>query len=299
VQKDAVTYVLQFFTEEFYFHAKDPVVTPPPPVVTPPGRAAGSLGHNIIDKEDYVWIPAGTFMMGCVPTDSKCKDEEKPQHKVTLPNGFWMGRNEVKTLSYERYVDADKKNRKMPAHGPSWDEKWKKPDSTYPMAMLSAEEAIGYCTWAGGKLPTEAEWEYAARAGEKDKIVPFIVVDGKQLDPREQANFDGIKGNDKWPQAAPVGSFTANGWGLLDMAGNVWEWCLDTFSKNYYQSSPEVDPQGPAIDGDHVIRGGSWASDPKEHLRISYRESHKAGNIVGFRCVLPDSPATNKLLQVR
>jgi formylglycine-generating enzyme required for sulfatase activity len=301
VQKDAVTYVLQFFTQEFYFHAKDPVVTPPPPVVTPPGRAPGNVAHNNIDKEDYVWIPAGTFMMGCVPTDPKCskKSEEMPQHKVTLTKGFWMGRNEVKTLSYERYVDADKKSRKMPPHGPSWDEKWKMKDSTYPMAELTADDAAAYCSWAGGELPTEAQWEYAARAGEKDKIVPFIVVDGKELDPREQANFDGTKGNDRWSQAAPVGSFTANGWNLLDMAGNVWEWCLDKYSKDYYKSSPEVDPQGPPIEGDHVVRGGSWNSDFKEHLRISYRESKKAGNNVGFRCVLPDSPATNKLLQVR
>jgi sulfatase modifying factor 1 len=304
VQKDALTYVLPSVTQEFYFYAKpkapDPVVAPPV-VITKieTERGPGSVGHNSKDKEDYVWVPPGTFIMGCVPADTKCKPEEKPQHKVTLSKGFWMGRNEVKTLSYERYVDADKKNRKMPPRGPSWDEKWKKVDSQYPMAELTADEAAEYCGWAGGRLPTEAEWEYAARAGEKDKTVPFIVVDGKELDPREQANFEGQKGNDKWSQAAPVGSFNANNWGLLDMAGNVWEWCLDKFSKTYYSETPEVDPPGPAIDGDHVVRGGSWYSDPKEHLRISYREGHKAGNTVGFRCVLPDSPATTKLLQVR
>jgi sulfatase modifying factor 1 len=302
VQKDVLTYVLPSVTQDFYFHAKEKLpdpVTPPPTVITriETERGPGSLGHNSRDKEDYAWIPPGSFKMGCATSDTKCKPEEKPQHKVTISKGFWMGRNEVKTLSYERYVDADKKTRKMPAHGPIWDEKWKKVDSQYPMAELTADEAADYCAWAGGRLPTEAEWEYAARAGEPDKIFPFNGTE----DSREQANFYSKKGNDKWDQAAPVGSFNANSWGLLDMAGNVWEWCLDKFSKTYFQESPpEVDPQGPTGDyPQHVVRGGSWYSDPKEHLRISYRASRDAGNTVGFRCVLPDSEAARKLLQVR
>ena len=300
VQKDVLTYVLNSVTQEFYFHAKEKVpepVPPPPTVITKYERTPGSLGHNSRDKEDYVWIPPGTFKMGCVPDDSRCKPEEKPQHKVTISKGFWMGRNEVKTLSYERYVDADKKTRQMPKRGPIWDEKWKKVDSTYPMAELTADEAAGYCAWAGGRLPTEAEWEYSARAGEADKIFPFNGTE----DSREQANFDGKKGNDKWDQAAPVGSFNANNWGLLDMAGNVWEWCLDKFSKTYFQELPPevVDPPGPVGNlPQHVVRGGSWYSDPKEHLRISFRLGRDAGNTVGFRCVLPDSEATRKLLQV-
>jgi formylglycine-generating enzyme len=303
VQKDVLTYVLPSVTQDFYFHAKLKAPEPPPVVITttaPTGREPGSLGHNSRDKEDYVWIPPGDFKMGCVPEDRKCKPEEQPQHPVRISHGFWMGRNEVKTLSYERYVAADKANRKMPKFGPIWDEKWKLVDSQYPMASLTADEAAAYCTWAGGRLPTEAEWEYAARAGEKDKIYPF----NNDEDSREQANFSDKKGNDKWDQAAPVGSFTANAWGLLDMAGNVWEWCSDKFAKTYFQELPlappgAIDPGGPGVDNaDHVVRGGSWNSDPKQHLRISYREGHKAGNTVGFRCVLPDSEAARKLLQV-
>ncbi len=297
------TFFQSFVRHDFFFHAAekapDPVpVKPPDPVIVTKietERGPGSVGHNSRDKEDYVWIPPGSFKMGCVPTDTKCKPEEKPQHKVTITKGFWMGRNEVKTLSYERYVDGDKKTRKMPAHGPIWDEKWKREDSQYPMAELTADDAAAYCAWAGGRLPTEAEWEYAARAGEADKVFPFSGGE----DSREQANFYGKKGNDKWEQASPVGSFNANAWNLLDMAGNVWEWCSDKFSKTYFQESPELDPQGPSNDlPQHVVRGGSWDSDPKEHLRISFREPHNAGNNVGFRCVLPDSPATQKLLQI-
>jgi formylglycine-generating enzyme required for sulfatase activity len=205
-----------------------------------------------------------------------------------------MGRNEVMTLSYERYVDADKKNRKMPKEGAPWDLKWKLADSHYPMAQISADEAAAYCQWAGGRLPTEAEWEYAARAGKNDQIIPF----DSSVDPREQANFKDTKGNDKWEQAAPVGRFNSNAFNLLDMAGNLWEWCSDKFSKTYYKESPAVDPQGPASGNQHVVRGGSWFSDIKEYLRISYREPHNAGNTVGFRCVLPDGPATDKLLQI-
>ena len=300
VQKDVLTYVLSSVTQDFYFHAKVKAPEPPPVIintVTKAEREPGSLGHNSKDKEDYVWVPPGDFKMGCVPEDKKCKPEEQPQHPVKISHGFWMGRNEVKTLSYERYVAADKANRKMPKFGPIWDEKWKLVDSQYPMASLTADEAAAYCTWAGGRLPTEAEWEYAARAGERDKIYPF----NNDEDSREQANFSDKKGNDKWDQAAPVGSFTANSWGLLDMAGNVWEWCSDRFSKTYFQetASGAIDPTGPSADSaDHVVRGGSWNSDPKQHLRISYREGHKAGNTVGFRCVLPDSDATRKLLQV-
>src|SRR6201999_2725152 len=130
-----------FVTQDFFFHKPD---KPPEPVIAPPTiitkieteRGPGFAAHNSRDKEDYVWIPPGSFKMGCVPSDTKCKSEEKPQHKVTISNGFWMGRNEVKTLSYERFVDADKKARKMPARGPIWDEKWKKVDSTYPMAEV-------------------------------------------------------------------------------------------------------------------------------------------------------------------
>lgn len=308
VQKMAsLTYILPSVTKDFYFHKPekppDPVPAPPPPPTVifkeaPAGPKPGTLATNHMDREDYVWIPAGTFKMGCVPSDEKCKKpEELPQHTVTISKSFWMGRNEVQTGSYRRYVEDDKdpdknKRRKMPSVVPAWDSKWKL--SSYPIVEVSADDAEGYCKWAGGRLPTEAEWEYAARAGIADQINPLPDGDAS----REKANFDGIKGNDKWPQAAPVRSFDPNPWGLFDMAGNVWEWCKDFFSKTYYQESPAIDPQGPAGTL-HVVRGGSWDSDPKQHLRMSYRESHKLGNTVGFRCVLPDNSATAELLKPR
>ena len=307
-----LTFFQNFVTQDFFFHNAEKAVvltasTPELPLSKAPvavpkldtGRAPGSLATNHKDREDYVWIPAGTFKMGCVMPDSpKCEPEEKPQHLVTISKGFWMGRNEVQTGSYQRFVDDDKRARQMPKTAPAWDPKWKL--SNYPVVEVTADDAQEYCKWAGGRLPTEAEWEFAARAGKSDQVYPLPLDDLS----REKANFFGTKGNDKYEQAAPVRSFDQNDFGLFDMAGNVWEWCKDLFSKTYYTESPAgspiVDPQGPTGNLPlHVVRGGSWDSDPKKHLRISYREGHRFGNSVGFRCVLPDTPATAELLKPR
>jgi sulfatase modifying factor 1 len=165
---------------------------------------------------------------------------------------------------------------------------WSIPD--YPMVNVSWQDAKNYCAWAGGRLPTEAEWEFAARAGQ-DGIYPF---DSEHS--RDKANFAGKQGADIFDRVAPVHSFDPNAWGLNDMAGNVWEWVSDIYSETFYHESPGGDPQGPQAGKDHVMRGGSWDSDPDKHLRISVRKAGATGNVVGFRCVLEDTPATNQLL---
>jgi len=284
-------------TATFFFH--DPEPTKPiepvkPEVITIVKEAPlrpGFPATNSRDKEDYRWIPPGKFKMGCVAPDQRCLPNEQPQHEVTISKGLWMGRNEVQVSSYQRYVQAQsapgKKKLSMPAAPMDYD-KWRKFD--YPMVNVSWQDAQAYCTWAGGRLPTEAEWEYGARAGQ-DAIYPF---DGPNS--RDKANFAGRQGADIFDRVAPVHSFDANAWGLNDMAGNVWEWVLDLYSKDYYQSSPARDPQGPDSGKDHVMRGGSFDSDAEKHLRISVRREGAPGNAVGFRCVLEDSPATNTLL---
>jgi sulfatase modifying factor 1 len=151
-----------------------------------------------------------------------------------------------------------------------------------PITEVTWEEANQFCEWTGGRLPTEAEWEYAARAG-KAEINPSLE------ESRDKANFAGTSGNDTYVNTAPVKSFDPNEFDLYDMSGNVWEWCKDGFSKTYFASSPASDPQGPAEFKGHVVRGGSWDSDRKEYLRISYRTSMTRSNKVGFRCVLDDS----------
>lgn len=264
-------------TRRFYFHEPEVV------------RAVEIPRQNHTDREFYVWIPAAKFLMGCVPADTKCEKNEKPQHEVTLSKPFWMGQNEVRVSSYQLFVSASKKAHRMPP-GPFWDKKWERDDR--PISGMSWEDAAAYCGWAGGRLPTEAEWEYAARAGKPNEVYP---LDSENS--RDKANFAGKKGNDIFEYTAPVRKFDANGFQLYDMAGNVWEFVNDWYSADYYASSPAVDPKGPDEGKQHVRRGGSFFSDPKKHLRISIREPSNAENNVGFRCVLGDTPETRRLLQ--
>ena len=278
-KREAVkAFLLPNLTETFYFHE------PEKPKVVDSRLTAGALS-NKADRQEYVWIPAGNFKMGCVPADKKCLPEEKPQHQVTISHGFWMGRTEVTIDSYARYVALDKKTRKMPKK-PDF-----KTDGNHPITMVAWNDAAAFCGFAGGRLPTEAEWEYAARVGKDDEIYPL-----NDENSRDKANFDGKKGNDVYEFTAPVGKFDRSEWGLFDMAGNVWEWCLDWFSKTYFTEQPITDPKGPATGTKHVARGGSWFSDPKKHLRLSYRDGFDAGNNIGFRCVLEDGAATDGLL---
>jgi formylglycine-generating enzyme required for sulfatase activity len=281
-----VPFFLAKATAEFNFLAPLP---PPPPTVTVREPGKDELRPNRTDRQEYVWIPPGSFQMGCVPTDKKCQPQEQPRHAVTITQGFWLGRTEVEINAYQRYVEVDKKGRKMP-ESPNWDRKWNA--SNHPITSVSWLEAKNYCEWAGGRLPTEAEWEYAARAGSSDEIYPL-----NDENSRDKANFSGKKQNDRFEYTAPVRSFDANKFGLFDLAGNVWEWTQDWYDADYYKSSPAKDPTGPTAGKEHSVRGGSWDSDPREHLRLSYRQGYgKGGNIVGFRCALEDTPAVRKLL---
>lgn len=276
-------------SKQFFFVAPE---APKPPPSKPEGPIPGFPRQNRKDREEYVWIPPGKFLMGCVPGDSRCEEHEKPQHAVTISKGFWLGRNEVQVGSYQRYVEDDKKNRSMPKPGPLWDSKWRL--TNYPINSVSWDDAAAYCQWAGGRLPTEAEWEYAARGNLPNQIYPL-----NDENSRDKANFAGKKGNDRWDAAAPVRSFDPSPtFSLFDMAGNVWEWVQDWYSKDYFQNSPAVDPPGPLSGKGHVIRGGSWYSDPKQHLRISFRKIGEKGNLVGFRCALDDTAQVRALLGV-
>jgi formylglycine-generating enzyme required for sulfatase activity len=269
----------------FFFH--DP--PPPKPAELPPGLPR----RNRIDKQEYVYIPSGKFLMGCVPGDKLCDDDEKPQHPVAISRGFWMAEKEVMVDAYKRYLEqkGDPKHKRMP-EAPVWDRKWM--NRSDPMNNVTWEEASGYCQWAGGRLPTEAEWEYAARDGKDNEIYPL-----NDENSRDRANFAGTSGTDHYEHTSPVGTFDPSPhFHLFDMAGNVWEWVSDSYSKTYYADSPQADPKGPSDGHEHVARGGSFDSDPHKHLRISIRMHwKKTGQRVGFRCVLDDTPETKKNLQ--
>ena len=251
-------------------------------------------------KLAYVWIPPGTFSMGCVPEDGDCDVIEEPRHRVAITRGFWMGRTEVTVRDYKRFARRTK--RKMPPEprvaafnslslgaksiadrfesGPGKKEE-------RPIVNVTWEEARAFCSHSAGRLPTEAEWEYAARGGEDGLVYPW----GDALG-HEYANYGGAAGSDQWRYTAPVASFPPTGLGLHDVIGNVWEWCADWVGGNYYVKSPKADPTGPASGKERVVRGGSWGFGPR-YLRISTRVMAKPdsrGDNIGFRCVLETLP---------
>jgi len=271
------------------FRFTDP---PPAPKVVPAKPVDSFISKdrvNKIDRQAYVFIPAGKFLMGCAKGDTKCEDHEKPQHEVAITKAFWMGETEVQVEAYQRFVDMATPKRKMP-RAPIEHKGWSQ--TNLPMAGVTPEEAEAFCKWVGGRLPTEAEWEYAARGGKDNEIVPLNAENA-----RDKANFSGKQGNDRFEQVAPVRQFDPNGYQLYDMSGNLWEFTSDYYSKTYFAESSKEDPKGPASGKERVVRGGSWFSDPTQHLRISFRNKGNGGNIVGFRCVLPDSEETRKNLR--
>jgi formylglycine-generating enzyme required for sulfatase activity len=279
-------------TQPFYFTA--PLPPAPPKIVTVQAPRV-DVGiqvpqTNKQDREDYKFIPKGTFQMGCVPTSS-CEAAEKPRHEVHIARDFWIGVTDVTVNAYKRF--------KTPPKQPFWS-KLKDWSEYHPVVNVSWADAGAFCEWVGGRLPAEAEWEYAARGGQADQVFPFDSANA-----RDKANFQnlGPKGNDVYVYTSPVKSFDSNPWGLFDMAGNVWQWTADWFDPDYYSHSPADDPKGPETGKERVARGGSFRSDPAKHLRISYRAGFppKANlklDEVGFRCVLEDTPETRSRLAI-
>jgi formylglycine-generating enzyme required for sulfatase activity len=220
--------------------------------------SSGAVRENPTDGLEYVWIPPGTFMMGCSPGDNECYDDEKPSHRVSLSKGFWIGQTEVTVAAYKRF--AGRTGRTMPT-APDFNPGLN--NEQMPIVNVSWDDAQAYCAWAGGQLPTEAEWEYAARAGSTE-------ARHGSLDEVAWCNTNS-RG-----QTHPVGEKRGNGFGLHDMLGNVWEWVNDWYDQNYYQSSPPRDPTGPTSGQQRVLRGGSWGGDPRR-VRVSCRDWNDPG----------------------
>jgi len=228
-------------------------------------------GNEIIGKDGapMVLIPAGEFQMG-----SNDYDDEKPVHTVYL-DAFYMDAYEVTNAQYKKFMDAT--GHRAPEY---WnDPKYNAPNQ--PVGGVSWYDAKAYADWAGERLPTEAEWEKAARGGLVGKKYPW----GDTLT-HDEANYFGTGGKDMWEYASPVGSFAPNGYGLYDMVGNVWEWCADWYGSAYYAMSPGRNPRGPSSGSSRVLRGGSW-SVVGSSRRVATRDSSDptyTSSAVGFRC---------------
>jgi len=209
----------------------------------------------------------------------------RPVHRVEL-DAFYMDVREVTVGQFREFVNRSGYGYDVGR----WDVRWSvvaevSPGDEYPMVYVSWDDAVAYCEWSNKRLPTEAEWEYAARGGLKGKRYPW----GDHADvARDNANYNGVGNKDKWDRCSPVGSFESNGYGLYDMAGNVYEWCADWYRENYYSSSTTKNPLslwGPNSSGSLVMRGGHWG-ETINYLRVAARAfSPSRGTRTGFRCV--------------
>jgi formylglycine-generating enzyme required for sulfatase activity len=249
----------------------------------------GERRTHPLDGLEYVWIPAGDFMMGRVPGDNVAEERytvEKPRHPVRLTRGFWLSRGPVSVRAYRHF--ALKRTLPMPRptqNNPNW------ANDDHPIVNVTWFQARDYCAWVGGRLPTEAQWEYAARGGRDGTVYPW----GNAAEP-DKANY---RNNPQWGGrgTSPIGSFPENGFGLVDVVGNVWEWVSDWFDPEAYPlrqtNQATVDPEVFVNKMDRrVVRGGAWGSIPEE-IRISLRGFQVPGADVidfGFRCLIDEMP---------
>jgi formylglycine-generating enzyme required for sulfatase activity len=232
-----------------------------------------------------VFVPAGEFIMGSSDKDidryaqmfiyrppSRFADE-KPQHIVYL-DAFYIDKYEVTNAQYGEFMAAT--GHSSP---PYWNDKlFNQPRQ--PVMSVTWEDANAYADWAGKRLPTEAEWEKAAR-GTDGRFWPW----GNEWD-AGMLNGNDVGAIDGYIYSSPVGSFPqgVSPYGLYDMAGNVWEWCEDWYDENYYSYSPKINPKGPACGENHVLRGGDWSMN-KDFTRCAGRVGISPGSMLtGFRC---------------
>jgi formylglycine-generating enzyme required for sulfatase activity len=234
-----------------------------PPKVEPDSAPALSKERvNEADNQKYVLIPAGRYLMGCSAGDSECEEDEKPSHWITLARAFWLGQTEVTVGAFSEYAKAA--GRKPPVASPQ-----------LPMTEVDRAEAVAYCRWAGGRLPSEREWEYAARGGmSESRHGPLLEI----------AWID--RNSDEVPH--PVGQKQANGYGLHDMLGNVAEWVLDRYYRKYDEDAGGVPEEPVAGNATAVVRGGSWAFGASSARASNRAEMEKDARepFVGFRCAI-------------
>jgi formylglycine-generating enzyme required for sulfatase activity len=275
-----------------------------------------------------VALPGGTFEMGTADLWTYPEDGEGPVHEVTLAP-FRIDATAVTNSRYAEFVAAtgyrtdaeryewafvfggllpdDFEPTRGVAQAPWWRQvygaDWAHPEgpqsnvddrADHPVVQISWQDAVAYCAWAGARLPTEAEWEYAARGGLEGAVFPW----GSDLEPNGEHRMNVWQGtfpnkntlDDGYLGTAPVDAFAPNGFGLFNMTGNAWEWCADWYDPGFYARSAGENPKGPAQGTNRVMRGGSYLCHASYCNR--YRVGARSGNgpdssvgNLGFRCV--------------
>ena len=273
--------------------------TQEPYAYSPLPTRIGGGGSSVTGRDggEMVLIPAGEFQMG----SDDGRADEKPVHTVYV-DAFYMDKYEVTNAQYKRFIDANPKWRKDSIadrfHNGNYLGRWSGNDypndrADHPVVDVSWYAAMAYAEWAGKHLPTEAEWEKAARGGLVGKKYPW----GDTIN-ASKANYDNDVGS-----TTPVGSYAPNDYGLYDMGGNVWEWCLDEWDAGFYASSPRRNPvvggsithikdNYTNVNSSRVLRGGSWFSFARL-VRVAYRYGDNPSNAfsaVGFRCARTVTP---------
>jgi formylglycine-generating enzyme required for sulfatase activity len=220
---------------------------------------------------EFVRIAPGIFFMGCSDGDGLCDPDEKPSHDVRITKEFELGKYEVTQGQWRRVIDRNPsvfKGDDLPVENVSWNDV-----QEFLKQMNMRRDGYRY------RLPTEAEWEYAARAGSAGP---------------NAGNLDDIAwyAGTLTQESRPVGRKQPNRWGLYDVQGNVWEWVEDWYGENFYPNSPASDPVGPRTGEYHVMRGGAWGLIPY-YLRLSYRDANLPtykDNSIGFRVARERNP---------
>ncbi|MFC2028788.1 SUMF1/EgtB/PvdO family nonheme iron enzyme [Chloroflexota bacterium] len=253
-----------------------PTNTPTPtPTFTPtPTLGIGSTNIRVKDGMLELYVPTGSFLMGSESGDS----DESPVHQVTL-DAFWIDQTEVTVRMYRECVDAgvcpEPQNTSSATHSNFF---YNNAFDNYPVIEVTWYNAVDYCAWVGARLPTEAEWEKAAR-GDQQLKYPW----GNTSPTNQHANFGDNLGDVDVVGSYPMG---ASPYGALDMAGNAYEWVSDFYSSSYYDESPSYNPTGPSSGSRHTLRSASFNTSSST-IRAANRGSYPPGTTGdddGFRC---------------
>jgi sulfatase modifying factor 1 len=242
-------------------------------------------------KSAMVLIPAGPFRMG----SAHGSPAELPEHMVELSE-FWMDATPVTNRNFAEFAEDSGYRTEVERAGSAWGfhegrfqnvkglnwRTYATPErDDHPVILITWNDASAYCAWAGDRLPTEAEWEMAARGGLESADFPWGAAPANGL----QSNFAGAP--DGLPATTPVKSYPPNGFGLYDMVGNVWQWCSDWYGETYYDASPMADPTGPDSGATKIRRGGAWNVIQPFRLRCANRGAMlpaQTATNMGFRC---------------